>query len=74
MAWLNGVFTKAALSSTVLVAGLADKNTASRLPKYPKMPTFEESSDRVYTQEEIAKQNKRLEIYMNSLVARQNGR
>ena len=75
MAWLNGVFTKAALSSTIIVAGLADKNTASKLPKYPDMPKYEEQrGDREYTQAEIAAQNKRLEIYMNSLVAAHNGR
>lgn len=76
MAWLNGVFTKAALSSTILVAGLAvDKNTAGKLPKYPDMPKYEEQrGNREYTQAEIAAQNKRLEIYMNSLMAAHNGR
>lgn len=37
-AWLIGAYVKSALSSTILVAGLADKDTAKKLPKYPDCP------------------------------------
>ena len=37
-AWLFGAYVKSALSSTILVAGLADKDTGKKMPKYPDMP------------------------------------
>lgn len=37
-AWLIGAYVKSALSSTILVAGLADKDTDNKMPKYPDMP------------------------------------
>ena len=37
-AWLIGAYVKSAVSSTVLVAGLADKDTSKKMPKYADMP------------------------------------
>ena len=37
-AWLFGAYVKSAVSSTILVAGLADKDTSKKMPKYPDMP------------------------------------
>ena len=37
-AWLIGAHVKQALQSTVLVAGLANKDTGKKMPKYPDMP------------------------------------
>lgn len=37
-AWLIGAYVKSALSSTILVAGLADKDTDKKMPKYPDCP------------------------------------
>ena len=37
-AWLIGAYVKSALSSTILVAGLADKDTSKKMPKYPDIP------------------------------------
>ena len=37
-AWLFGAYVKSALSSTILVAGLADKDTSKKMPKYADMP------------------------------------
>ena len=75
-AWLIGAYVKSALSSTIIVAGLADKNTAGKLPKYPDAPKLDDytNGEREYTKEEIAAQNKRLELYMESLIKVHNGR
>lgn len=54
MAWINGLYVKAALQSTILMCGLADNKTANKLPKFPKMPRNEENNP--ITQEEIEAQ------------------
>lgn len=36
--WLTGLMTKIALSSTILVATLAENDTAKKMPKYPDKP------------------------------------
>lgn len=63
-AWLVGAFVKQALSSTILVAGLADKNTANKLPKYPKCP-YEDEYQRVLTEEQKQYERMRLVQYLN---------
>lgn len=63
-AWLIGAYVKQALSSTILVAGLADKNTANKLPKYPKCP-YEEEQERELTEEQKAYERARLVQYLN---------
>lgn len=63
-AWLVGAFVKQALSSTILVAGLADKNTANKLPKYPKCP-YEDEYERVLTDEQKQYERMRLVQYLN---------
>ena len=44
LAWLNGLYIKQALQSSVLIAGLADKKVVSKMPKYPEMPKDEPKS------------------------------
>lgn len=54
MAWINGLYVKAALKSTILTCGLADKNVVSNLPKYPEMPKQQNhDEDRELSEEEI---------------------
>ena len=36
--WLQGLYFKRALESSVLVCGLADKKVIREMPKYPNMP------------------------------------
>lgn len=40
--WLQGLYFKKALESTILACGLADKRTAREMPKYPDMPKTKE--------------------------------
>ena len=46
-AWLVGAYVKSALQSTIIMAGLADKTTANKLPKYPDMPTTKKQENKV---------------------------
>jgi hypothetical protein len=64
--WLLGAYFKQALSSTILVAGLADKGTANRMPKYPKCP-YEENTEVVLTEEQKQYERMRLVQYLNNL-------
>lgn len=59
-----GAYFKQALQSTILVAGLADKNTSNRIPKYPKCP-YEEETERVWTEEQKQYERMRLVQYLN---------
>lgn len=52
MAWINGLYVKAALNSTILMCGLADKKVLSNLPDYPEMPNVNEQEEEL-TEEEI---------------------
>lgn len=62
-AWLVGAYVKNALQSTILVAGLADKQTANKLPKYPEMPKYEN----VMTEERKQAERQRLYKYYKKL-------
>ncbi len=64
MIWLQGAYVKNALQSTILVAGLADKNTAQRMPKYPEMPKLEEQ--RELSEEQKHYERLRLANYLKS--------
>lgn len=64
MIWLTGAYVKNALSSTIITAGLADKNTASKMPKYPEMPKFEE--ERELNEEQKHYERLRLANYLKS--------
>jgi len=64
MIWLQGAYVKNALQSTILVAGLADKNTAQKMPKYPEMPKFEE--ERELNEEQKHYERLRLANYFKS--------
>ena len=65
MVWLTGAYVKNALQSTILVAGLADKNTASKMPKYPEMPKFDKQCE--LTQKQIDVERDRLYLYYKKL-------
>ena len=64
-----GAYFKQALSSTILVAGLADKNTSNRMPKYPKCP-YEDKQEIVLTEEQKQYERMRLVQYLNSFSRR----
>jgi hypothetical protein len=42
LAWLQGAYVKMALQSSIIVAGLATKEVANKLPQYPEMPFKDE--------------------------------
>lgn len=62
--WEIGAYFKHALNSTILVAGLADKGTANKMPKYPERPFTDENSgnDEHMTEERLKAE--RLRTYM----------
>lgn len=62
--WLMGGYFKQALSSTILVAGLADKNTSNRIPKYPQCP-YKEDEEKILTEEQKQYERMRLVQYLN---------
>ena len=58
-AWLLGAYVKSALQSTILVAGLADKDAGKKMPKYPDipMPTNDEGNvEMTETQKELERE------------------
>jgi hypothetical protein len=61
-AWLIGAYVKAALSSTVLVAGFADKGADKKMPKYPDCP-MPMNDDGEVDMTEKAKELERSRIY-----------
>lgn len=67
-AWLIGAYVKSALSSTILVAGLADKDTSNKMPKYPEcpMPTDEEGKTEM-TEKQKELERDRLYRYYHKL-------
>ena len=67
--WLSGLYFKQALSSTILVAGLADKNTSQRMPKYPQCP-YNEVKEVQLTEEQKQYERMRLVQYLNSFSKR----
>lgn len=67
-AWLIGAYVKSALQSTILVAGLADKDTKEKMPQYPKcpMPTNENGEVEMTEKQKDLERN-RLYLYFKSL-------
>lgn len=61
-AWLIGAYVKSALSSTILVAGLADKDAGKKMPKYPDMP-MPTNDDGEVEMSETAKELERERFY-----------
>lgn len=54
MAWINGLYVKAALKSTILVCGLADRQNVNNMPDYPEMPKQKnDDEDSELSEEEI---------------------
>lgn len=64
-----GAYFKQALSSTILVSALADKNTSNRIPKYPQCP-YKEDKEIVLTEEQKQYERMRLVQYLNSFSRR----
>lgn len=64
--WLTGMYVKSALSSTILVAGLAEKNTPSRMPKFADCPLKEETEVEM-TGERAEYETARLVNYLNNI-------
>jgi hypothetical protein len=67
--WSVGAIVKSALSSTILAATLADKNTASHLPKFPECP-YKEDRNIELTEEQIEYERARLVQYLNQFSRR----
>ena len=61
-AWLIGAYVKSAVSSTILVAGLADKDTSKKMPKYADMP-MPTNDDGEVEMSETAKELERERFY-----------
>lgn len=64
-----GAYFKQALQSTILVAGLADKNTSNRIPKYPNCP-YQNETEIVWTEEQKQYETMRLVQYLNGFSKR----
>ena len=67
--WLQGLYFKSALNSTVLIAGLADKKITSRMPKYADNP-MKYNSNGELTDEEVEAQRKAVYRFFKSLKPR----
>ena len=67
--WLQGLYFKSALNSTVLIAGLADKKITSRMPKYADNPMKYKSNGEL-TDEEVEAQRKAVYRFFKSLKPR----
>ena len=66
--WLIGAYVKSALQSTILVAGLADKDTGKKMPKYPDCPMPTNDDGEVEMTEEAKElERDRLYRYFNRL-------
>lgn len=66
--WLQGAYFKAALSSTVLMVGLADEKTARKMPEYPARPSESANPNGTPTEKQINSERTRAEIYFNALM------
>lgn len=65
-AWLTATYVKSALNSSILIAGLADKNTASKLPKYAECP-LKIDTEVEMSEERIEYEKMRLVQYLNNI-------
>lgn len=67
-AWLIGAYVKSALSSTILVSGLADRDTAKKMPQYPECPKpADNKGDAVMTERQKELERERLYRYYKKL-------
>ena len=70
LAWINGLYTKVALQTSIVMCGLADKNVIRKMPSYPEMPQIKK--DLPLTDEEIEAQRQYAIAKMNSWVRLNN--
>lgn len=64
--WLTATYVKSALTSTILIAGLADKNTQSKMPKYAECP-LQIDAEVEMSEERIEYEKMRLINYLNNI-------
>lgn len=68
--WELGAWFKNALNSSVLVATLAEKNTARKMPHYPEMPFKDDlkaQSDEPMTDEQLKAERLKAYIFFKNL-------
>ena len=66
--WLQGAYFKAALSSTIFMAGLADEKTARKMPEYPKRPSETAEMSSELTEKQIEAERTRAALYFDALM------
>lgn len=68
--WQIGARVKQALSSSILMACLADKNTARNLPDYPECPYLEstENGEQQLTDKQIELERQRAKVWLENWV------
>ena len=62
LAWLNGLYVKKAIESSVLICGLAEKRTVRNMPNYPEFP---KDYVEIESEEEIQKKREYMIAKMN---------
>lgn len=62
LAWLNGLYVKKAIESSVLICGLADKKVVRNMPNYPEFP---KDYEEIESEEEIKKKREYMIAKMN---------
>ena len=71
LAWLQGAYFKQALQSSILICGLADRQVANKMPKYPEMPYKEEVEQQKAQDEKwLQAQRQRAFAYFSTLLSR----
>lgn len=70
MAWINGLYVKVALQTSILMCGLADRKIANKMPSYPEMPKMK--NDLPPSKEEIEAERQYAIAKMNSWVRMNN--
>lgn len=70
LAWINGLYVKKALESTIVMCGLADNKTQRNMPKYPEFPQNQQEID----EEQIKKKRELLIAKMNYWTRENNKR
>lgn len=70
LAWINGLYVKKALESTIVMCGLADNKTQRNMSKYPEFPQNQQEID----EEQIKKKRELLIAKMNYWTRENNKR
>lgn len=71
--WAAGRYFQAALASTILIAGLADKDVARKMPKYPETPPSQSADNKnALSARNIEAEQTRAKAYFNALMRANN--